>query len=52
MTDFAALRVICYLRQDKEIVAGLLHDNFNVIKREDKSLDGGVDKIGYNPISP
>jgi ppGpp synthetase/RelA/SpoT-type nucleotidyltranferase len=50
MTDFAALRVICYLRQDKEIVAGLLHDNFRVIKREDKSLDKGVDKIGYNAI--
>jgi hypothetical protein len=28
MTDFAALWVICYLRQDKEIVAGLLQDNF------------------------
>ena len=50
MTDFAALRVICYLRQDKEIVAGLLHDNFNVIKREDNSLDRGVDEIGYNAI--
>ena len=50
MTDFAGLRVICYLRQDKEIVAGLLHDNFKVIKREDKSLDKGVDKIGYNAI--
>jgi putative GTP pyrophosphokinase len=50
MTDFAALRVICYLRQNKEIVACLLHDNFNVIKREDKSLDRGVDKIGYNAI--
>ena len=47
MIDFAALRVICYLRQDKEIVAGLLHDNFKVIKREDKSLDLGPDKIGY-----
>jgi ppGpp synthetase/RelA/SpoT-type nucleotidyltranferase len=50
MTDFAALRVICYLRQDKEIVAGLLHDNFKVIKREDKSLDLGPGKIGYNAI--
>ena len=50
MTDFAGLRVICYLRQDKEIVAGLLQDNFKVIKREDKSLDKGVDKIGYNAI--
>jgi ppGpp synthetase/RelA/SpoT-type nucleotidyltranferase len=48
MTDFAALRVICYLRQDKEIVAGLLQDNFRVIKRENKSL--GVDKIGYKMI--
>ena len=50
MTDFAGLRVICYLRQDKEIVAGLLHDNFKVTKREDKSLDLGPDKIGYNAI--
>jgi ppGpp synthetase/RelA/SpoT-type nucleotidyltranferase len=50
MTDFAALRVICYLRQDKEIIAGLLRDNFKVIKREDKSLDLGVDKMGYNAI--
>lgn len=24
--------------------------NFNVIKREDKSLDRGVDEIGYNAI--
>jgi putative GTP pyrophosphokinase len=48
--DFAALRVICYLRQDKEIVAGLLEDNFRVMKRDDKSLDLGVDKIGYNSI--
>jgi|SRR5215207_3029003 len=45
-----ALRVICYLRQDKEIVAGLLKDNFKVIKREDKSLDLGPDKVGYNAI--
>jgi len=50
MTDLAALRVICYLRQDKEIVAGLLKDNFKVIKREDKSLDLGPDKVGYNAI--
>jgi putative GTP pyrophosphokinase len=50
MTDFAALRVICYLRQDKKIVSGLLHDNFKVIKSEDKSLDLGPDKIGYNAI--
>ena len=50
MTDFAALRVICYLRQDKEIVAGLLKDNFKVIKREDKSLDLGPDNVGYNAI--
>jgi putative GTP pyrophosphokinase len=50
MTDFAALRVICYLNQDKEIVAGLLQDNFGVIKKEDKSLNLGVDKMGYNAI--
>lgn len=50
MIDFAALRVICYLRQDKEIVVGLLEDNFDVKNREDKSLDLGVDKMGYNAI--
>jgi ppGpp synthetase/RelA/SpoT-type nucleotidyltranferase len=50
MTDFAALRVICYLNQDKEIVAGLLQDNFGVMKKEDKSLNLGVDKMGYNAI--
>lgn len=50
MIDFAALRVICYLNKDKEIVVGLLEDNFNVIKKEDKSLGLGVDKMGYNAI--
>jgi ppGpp synthetase/RelA/SpoT-type nucleotidyltranferase len=46
MTDFAALRVICYLKQDKIIVTGLLEDNFRIIKREDKSIELGVDRIG------
>lgn len=50
MTDFAALRVICYLKQDKAIVTGLLEDNFRIIKREDKSIELGVDRIGYNAI--
>jgi putative GTP pyrophosphokinase len=50
MTDFAGLRVICYLRQDKKIVEGLLQDNFEVIKREDKSQDNGEDKTGYDAI--
>lgn len=49
MIDFAGLRVICYLIQDKEIISGLLQDNFKIEKREDKSLNLGI-KIGYNAI--
>jgi ppGpp synthetase/RelA/SpoT-type nucleotidyltranferase len=50
MIDFAGLRVICYLVQDKAIISGLLKDNFKIEKEEDKSLNLGVGKIGYNAI--
>jgi ppGpp synthetase/RelA/SpoT-type nucleotidyltranferase len=50
MIDFAGLRVICYLQQDKTIVSGLLEDNFRIIKGENKLLELGVDKVGYNAI--
>lgn len=43
MTDFAGLRVICYLLTDREIISGMLQDNFEVVKRESKSN-------GYNAI--
>ena len=50
MTDFAGLRVICYLTKDKKNVAGFLEDNFKVIKKEDKSLDLSSNRLGYNAI--
>lgn len=50
MIDFAALRVICHLKRDQKIVVGLLEDNFHIIKKEDKSLDLGVNRLGYNAI--
>lgn len=50
MIDFAGLRVIYYLLRDKKIISGLLEDNFHVLKKDDKSLNLGVDKMGYNAI--
>lgn len=40
MTDFAALRVICYLRQDKEIVAAYM--TASVLLKEKSSHWTGV----------
>ena len=50
MIDFAGLRVIYYLLRDKKIISGLLEDNFHILKKDDKSLKLGVDKMGYNAI--
>ena len=37
MTDFAGLRIVCYLLSEAEIVSGMVQDNFEVLKREDKT---------------
>ena len=50
MTDFAALRVICYLKRDIQVVTGLLEDNFDIIKKEDKLSELGIDRVGYNAV--
>lgn len=50
MTDFAGLRIICYLKRDVQLVTGLLEDNFDIIKKEDKLSELGIDRVGYNAI--
>jgi putative GTP pyrophosphokinase len=50
MTDFAALRVICYLKRDVQVITSLLADNFDIIKREDKVSELGIDRVGYNAV--
>ena len=50
MTDFAGLRVICYLKRDIQVVTALLEDNFDIIKKEDKLAELGIDRVGYNAI--
>lgn len=50
MTDFAGLRIICYLKRDVQVVTGLLEDNFDIIKKEDKLAELGIDRVGYNAI--
>src|SRR5688572_7087014 len=50
MTDFAGLRVICYLKRDIQVVTSLLEDNFDIIRKEDKLAELGIDRVGYNAI--
>jgi putative GTP pyrophosphokinase len=37
MTDFAGLTIVCYLLSDTEIISGVIQDNFEILKREDKT---------------
>ena len=37
MTDFAGLRIVCYLLSDTELISGVIQDNFEILKREDKT---------------
>jgi putative GTP pyrophosphokinase len=37
MIDFAGLRIVCYLLSDTELVSGMMQDNFEILKREDKT---------------
>jgi putative GTP pyrophosphokinase len=50
MNDFGAVRIICYLISERQIISGLMEDNFRILKSDDKSTKLDVDRFGYTAI--
>jgi putative GTP pyrophosphokinase len=48
MIDFLGIRIICYLVSDKELISGMISDNFQVVKMDDKLDSKDVDTFGYS----
>jgi len=48
MTDLAGVRVVCAYESELATVAQVIESNFEVRERMDKSVDLGVDRMGYN----